>query len=753
MAINKVIKDMSLKELISLCSGKDEWYTKDFPEHGIPSALMSDGPNGVRKLIGSGDILGLAPSEKATCFPSESMVACSFDRELLKEMASALAEEAGDAGVSLLLGPGINMKRNPLCGRNFEYFSEDPYLAGKLAIAYITAMQEKGIGSCLKHFACNSQEYFRMVSDSIMDERTLREIYLSAFEDVIKQGKPDSVMCAYNKLNGIQCSDNKYLLTDILREEWGYDGFVVTDWGAINDRSKAFEAGCDLVMPGGNAYGEKDALENVEKGILKEEHIYKSAKRILRFVMKADHALTNKKYTVDYQNHHDIARRIAERSAVLLKNNDDLLPCERNEIVLIGHMAEKFRYQGYGSSHVNPTMNDSLLDLLPEVSYSPGYDEEGNTSDTMLAKAIELAKTAKKVVIVAGLPDVYEAEGLDRSHMKIPKGQNRVIAELAKANPNIIVVLCCGCAVETPWADDVKSILYLGLSGQAGAGALVNILTGIVNPSGRLAETWPMQYEDCPSATHYGEGWKDAEYHEGIYIGYRYYEKVDKKVRFPFGTGLSYTTFSYEELRATEKKISLTVTNTGKCFGGEAVLLFIKSPQNGLHRAIRELKGFEKLYLAPGESREVSFELDERAFAVWNDGWKVYSGEYIVQIGTLESKIQMEGETIEESSEWTFETGYEPRKTPVRPYTINSTVEDIAKDSFIIRFLYKRFEKMQIKENGRDTVGYKMVMKGASESPLRNVQNSLMLKGYFAQAIADFGNKKYLRGIKKLLIR
>ena len=766
MDCEKTIKAMSLKEKVALCSGKNEWYTKDFPKYGIPSVMMSDGPNGLRKLLREGDILGIIKSDTATCFPVESAVACSFDRDLIGRMGAAIAEEAGAAGVSLLLGPGVNMKRNPLCGRNFEYLSEDPYLAGKLGAAYITAVQEKGIGACLKHFACNSQEYFRMVSDSIIDERTLREIYLTAFEYAVKEGKPQAVMCAYNKVNGVFCSDNKYLLSDILRSEWSFNGFVVTDWGAIHDRSESFKAGCDIVMPGGNAYGEKDALENVKNGTLSEKSIDQSATRILNFASRAHETLKDKKFTVDYEQQHELARRIAEGSAVLLKNDDNMLPCNTNEIVLVGHMADNFRYQGYGSSRINPKKFDTVFSLLPDVRYAPGYDEEGNTTDEMVAQAVTLAKTAKKVIVIAGLPDIAEVEGIDRADMKMPDGQNRVIFEVSTANPNIAVVLCCGCAVETPWADHVKSILYMGLSGQAGAGALVNILAGKVNPSGRLAETWPMRYEDCPSSTFFSNGMRNAEYREGIYIGYRYYEKAGKSVRFPFGSGLSYTEFSYNGLRIEENKIYITVTNIGGRFGGDAVLMYVHAPQSTIHRPLRELKGFEKVYLSPGESKEISFEIDERTFRVWNDGWKIYAGEYVIQIGACKASIQVNGEAyqwradqgwyqslqgVADRDDWIKILDRIPQDIPKRPYTIDSTVEEIAKNSLPIRLLYKYFEKMQAKASGRGTVNYKVAMKGAGESPLRNVQNSFMLKGHFAQAIADFGNKKFLKGIWHLI--
>lgn len=747
---------MPLADKVALCSGRDEWRTKGFAKHGAPSVMMSDGPHGLRKQLNFGNVPGLSKSGKATCFPTESLVACSFDKALAGKMGAAIAEEAGAEGVAMVLGPGLNIKRNPLCGRNFEYFSEDPYLSGKLGAAYIAAAQRKGIGTSLKHFACNSQEYFRMVSDSRIDERTLREIYLTAFEYAVREGRPASVMCAYNKINGVYCSDNKYLLTDILRTEWGYEGFVVTDWGAISDRSKAFEAGCDLVMPGGNAYGEKGVCQNVRDGSLQEAYVDRSAERVLRFARSGREALASQSFTVDFEEQHRLARRIAEESAVLLKNENGLLPCNEEDIVIIGRMAEDFRYQGNGSSRVNPTKVDSVLSLLPGVPYAAGYDKDGQTTDEMVREAVELARAAGTVVIVAGLPDSWEAEGLDRADMKLPDGQNRIVEEAAKANPNVVVALCCGCAVETPWADDVKAILYMGLAGQAGAGALVNLLTGRANPCGKLAETWPMRYEDCASAAFYGNGYRNAEYREGVYVGYRYYEKEDRRVRFGFGYGLSYTTFSYHGLCVEDSRVRVTVTNTGGLAGGEPVLMFVRAPRDGIHRPVRELKGFDKVFLAPGESKEVCFDLDDRSYAVWDGEWKVYSGVYGIQIGSCSSECHITGEiyrppTDEGSREELLKTpDCAPADASECPYTINSAAKDIAKDSLAIRLMLKGFDRIMAATSGRGSVEYRIAMTGAEESPIRNIQNALKLKGHFAQAIADFANKEYRKGFLRL---
>jgi len=765
MDVRKILAEMPLKEKIALCSGADEWHTKAFPQYGIPSVMMSDGPHGLRKQTGAGDMMGLNKSVPATSFPTASLTACSFDEKLIGEMSAAIAVEAGANGVAMFLGPGVNIKRNPLCGRNFEYFSEDPYLAGKLAASYIRSAQALGIGTSLKHFACNDQEYFRMISNSLVDERTLREIYLTAFEIAVKQAQPASVMAAYNRINGTFCTVNKRLLKDVLRNEWGYRGFVVTDWLALADRRDAFEAGCDLVMPGGNAYGEKEALRDVQSGALAEEAVDQSAERILRWVFQADEAM-KRTYAFDQDEHHALARRIAEESAVLLKNDDRFLPCDPSEIAIIGLMAEDLRYQGYGSSHINPVKLDQVRDFLPDAPYAPGYLRDGSTTEDLLRQAAEVAKTRNKVLVFAGLPDTYETEGIDRAAMRMPDSHNRLIEAVAAANPNVAVVLFCGSAVETPWADHVKAILYMGLSGQAGAGSAVRLLTGSANPCGKLAETWPLSYADCPSSGFYA-GSRNAEYREGIYVGYRYYDKAGVAVRFLFGHGLSYTTFAYGSLTASQNEARVTVTNTGGRSGGEAVLLYVRPPQDGIHRPLRELKGFEKVFLQPGESKEVVFALDERSFAVWDGGWKVFAGSYGIEIGGLQTRVEIRGEepshqdggwydrptASPKREDWLRSLGHEPKTFPVRPYTVDSTILELSESSRLIRLIYRIFERKEAKTFGRGTVEYQSVMKSAQECPLRAAQCGLNLKIPFAQAMADIGNGKFLTGLGKLLKR
>ena len=565
MEIQKIISQMSLEEKISFCTGADFWRTKPLERYGVPSMMMSDGPHGLRCQKGETDMVGVNQSLPATCFPPAVTAGATWNPELYAAEGEAIGREALAAGVSLVLGPGCNIKRNPLGGRNFEYISEDPYQAGKMAAAFIRGQQSTGAFSSLKHFAANSQEYKRMNGDSRMDGRTLREIYLTAFEIAVKEGRPETVMCAYNKINGEHCSDSKKLLTDILRTDWGFSGMVVTDWGAMNDRIKGFQAGCDLNMPGGSDYMEQAAMEAVKNGVLSEADIDASVKRILRLVENAQKA---KASPVDWDAHHALARKAAEQGAVLLKNEDGILPLRAADVVLIGHMAKEIRYQGSGSSHINPTKLTNLTDAMGSAPFVPCCDARGNVSGVALEEAARAARAHKIAVVVAGLPDAYESEALDREHMGLPEGHNRMIEAVAAANPNTVVVLLSGSAMELPWADKVKAILYMGLPGQAGGEAMANLLTGKANPSGKLTETWPMTYDDVISGDTFGT--RNPEYREGIYVGYRYYDKAVKAVRYPFGHGLSYTTFTYSDLKVDGRTVSVNITNSGAVKGAEA---------------------------------------------------------------------------------------------------------------------------------------------------------------------------------------
>lgn len=774
MDIEMILKQMTLEDKIALCSGESFWKTKKFEKYGIPSMFVCDGPHGLRKQDreGGADMLGVNESRPATCFPAEVTTAGSWDPELLTAVGTAIGEEAKHQGVGVVLGPGCNIKRNPLCGRNFEYFSEDPCLSGKLAAGFIRGVEGQGVGTSLKHFAANSQELCRFTSNSIMDERTLRELYLTGFEIAVKEGKPSTVMCSYPKLNGTHCSDHKELLTDILRTEWGFDGMVVTDWGAMNDRIEGFRAGCDLNMPGGSDYMEKDVLQAVKAGILSESAVDASARRVLEQVFRAAETLKTP-HECDYDAHHEIARQAAEAGAVLLKNEGGILPLSADaKIAVIGAMAKTMRFQGAGSSHINPTKLSHPLDSLTGI-YAPGCDDRGDTTDALITEAINAAKTAEVAVVFAGLPDRYESEGFDRDNMKMPEGHIRMIQAVAEVNPNTVVVLLCGCAVECPWADQVKAILYMGLPGQAGGEAIANLLYGKVNPSGKLAESWPYTYEDVPSSDIYGK-MNDALYVEGIYAGYRYYDKAGVNLRWPFGYGLSYTIFGYSDLSVGKNSATVTVTNTGDRSGGEVVQLYIAAPQDGIHRPVRELKGFQKVFLQPGESRIVTFPLDDRSFAIWQDGWKVPGGTYSVQIGELSADLEVAGETIV-IPKWQADSWYETCKgkptqagwetmigAPYIPpvlkkgsFTMDNTVMEMKDYSLIMKIMFKAVEATIAKGFGGkadyENPEFRMLINSSAGGPLRSMMISGGMKGGVLPGMLEMANGHFLRGIVKMI--
>ena len=773
MNIEKIMQQMTLEDKIALCSGENFWETKKYEKYGIPSLFMCDGPHGLRKQENAADMLGVNESGKATCFPAEVTTAGSWDPELLTAIGSAIGEEAREQGVGLVLGPGANLKRNPLCGRNFEYFSEDPYLAGKLAAGFIRGAEAQGIGTSLKHFAVNSQEKSRFTSDSVLDERTLRELYLTAFEIAVKEGKPSTVMCAYPKLNGVHCSDSKKLLTDILRTEWGFGGMVVTDWGAMNDRIEGFRAGCDLNMPGGSDYMEKEVLQAVKDGALPERCMDDSARRVLKMVFRAAQTL-NEKTECDYDAHHALAKRAAEEGAVLLKNEGGILPLKQDgKIAVIGAMAKTMRYQGAGSSHINPTKLSQPLDFLPDALYASGCDERGDTTDALLAEAGKAARQAEIAVVFAGLPDRCESEGFDREDMKLPEGHLRMIEAVARANPNTVVVLLCGSVVECPWEDQVKGILYMGLPGQAGGEAVADLLYGRVNPSGKLAESWPMAYGDVPSSEIYGKT-ADALYQEGIYVGYRCYDKAGVPVRWPFGYGLSYTAFAYSGLTAEGDRVSVSVKNTGTVAGAEVVQLYIGAPQDGLHRPLRELKGFQKVFLQPGESRTVTFSLTDRSFALWQDGWKVPGGTYTVCIGNLTASIQRPGEPLPipawQKESWYAHCSGKPNRadweamlgrkytSPVLKkgsFTMDNTVMEMKDYSLIMKIMFKAVEATVAKGYGGkrdyDNPNFRMQMASSAGAPIRSMMISGGMKGGVLPGMLEMANGHFFRGIRKMI--
>ncbi|MBR5110384.1 MAG: glycoside hydrolase family 3 C-terminal domain-containing protein [Clostridia bacterium] len=638
---------MTLEEKAGLCSGLDFWHTKPVERLGIPATMVSDGPHGLRKQDEEGDHLGINDSIKAVCYPAACATAASFDKELIGKMGEAIGESCQHEKLSVVLGPAVNIKRSPLCGRNFEYFSEDPFLAGKMSAAYIQGVQSKNVGTSIKHFAANNQEHRRMSSSSDADGRTLREIYLPAFETSVKEAQPWTVMCSYNKVNGVYASENPWLLTDVLRKEWGFEGYVMSDWGAVSNRVKGVAAGLDLEMPASGGVNDAKIVEAVRKGELDEKLVDLCCERILNIVFRyQENAKPETPW--DKEAQHAFSGQVAADCMVLLKNEGDVLPLNKADaIAFIGEFAAKPRFQGGGSSHINSFKTTSAVEAAKglNVAYAPGYSvAKDEATDEMIAEAVKAAKAAKVAVVFAGLPDSYESEGYDRTHMQMPACQNKLIEAVAAANPNTVVVLHNGSPVEMPWIGKVKAVLEAYLGGQNVGSATVKVLFGDVNPSGHLAETFPLKLQDNPSYLYYGGEGNRTEYREGVFVGYRYYDKKDMDVLFPFGHGLSYTTFAYTNLRLSAKEIkdtdaltvTVTVTNTGKRFGKAVAQLYVGDRESTPIRPVRELKGFEKVALEPGESKDVSFTLDKRAFAYWNEAihdWHVETGDFTVEVG------------------------------------------------------------------------------------------------------------------------
>ena len=645
-----LLKELTLEEKCALLSGAETFKTRGMPQHGIPQIWLSDGPHGLRKQAGESDHLGLNPSVPATCFPTASAVANSWDTALGEEIGAALGEEAAAQEVSVLLGPGLNMKRNPLCGRSFEYFSEDPYLAGKLAAGYIRGIQSKGVAACPKHFAVNSQETRRMASDSLVDERTLREIYLTGFEIAVKEGHPRSIMSSYNLVNGTYANENNHLLMEILRDEWGFDGAVITDWGGSNDHALGVKNGSTLEMPAPGGDSVRELLAAVESGRISESDIDARLSELLPLVFDTKAALDAAPRAFDAAAHHALARRAAAESLVLLKNEGALLPLAAGtKVAVIGDFAKNPRYQGAGSSMVNSTQVDVLLDKLIDselnvIGYQQGFDRHGKPDAALQKSACELAAQANAVILCMGLDEIAESEGLDRSNLRLAQNQVDLLQAVAAVNPKIVVVLYSGSVVETPWLDNCQALLYAALGGQAGAGAVADALIGKVNPCGKLAETWPLTYADVPSAADFATRRKTVAYREGLYIGYRYFTTAEKAVRFPFGYGMSYTTFAYSDMAADEQGVSLTVTNTGSVAGTEIVQLYVAKKNSELFRPARELKGFARVTLAPGETQRITLTLDDKAFRFWNvkaNRWEIEGGEYELLVGASVEDIRL----------------------------------------------------------------------------------------------------------------
>lgn len=657
MKNTEILSRMTLEEKVALLSGKDFWHLRGNTRLGLPELMITDGPHGLRKQNPNGDQKGLSNSVPTTCFPTAVTTACSWDPDLLYRMGEAMAEECLQEKVSVILGPGVNMKRSPLCGRNFEYFSEDPLLAGELAAGLINGIQSKGIGTSLKHFAANSQEKKRLTIDSVVDERTMREIYLTAFEIAVKKSQPWTVMNSYNKVNGTYASDNDYLQNKILRDEWGFGGIVVSDWGAVNDRVVGVKNGNDLEMPSSNGYNDKKICDAVRNGTLDEKYVNIAADRMITLIKNSEAVLGD--YVYDVEAHHQLAAEVCSQSVVLLKNEDNILPLKKDtKIAVIGEMARAPRYQGAGSSLINPTKIsdafDSLIALGFNPLFAPGYNKKKDViNERMIRDAKIVAEKADVALVFIGLTEEYESEGYDRSHLRLPVSHIRLLTEVLEVNKNVVVVLSGGSPVEMPFINNVKAVLNGYLGGQASGIAVADVLAGKVNPSGKLAETYPMALSDTPCFNYYPGTELTAEHREGIYIGYRYYDTAKKEVLFPFGFGLSYTKFEYSDLKLSASEISdtdtLTVSykikNVGDVAGAEVSQVYVSDCESTIFRPEKELRGFNKVYLEPGEEKEVSVELSKRAFAYYNVNimdWHIESGEFNIMVGASSRDIRLE---------------------------------------------------------------------------------------------------------------
>lgn len=746
--IRELVSKMTLEEKAAMCSGADFWHTEAVERLGIPASMVSDGPHGLRKQDDKADHLGVNESIKAVCFPAGCGTAASFNRELLKEMGEAIGNECQAEGVSVILGPAVNIKRSPLCGRNFEYYSEDPCLATEIAGALIHGVQSKNVGTSIKHFLANNQETRRLSSDSRVDERTLHEIYLAAFEGAMTKEKPWTVMCSYNRINGTYAAENHKYLTEVLRDQWKFDGYVMSDWGAVNNRVADLKAGLDLEMPASGGTNDELIVRAVQSGALEESVVDTAVERILNIVFRYEEH-RDKTAVFDRDKDHELARKVAQETIVLLKNEGVLPLEEKKQIAFIGKYVKKPRYQGGGSSHINSHKVTAAWDVIkdmPNISYAQGFvDDKDQTDEALLEEAVQTAAKADVAVIFAGLPDSFESEGYDRTHMRMPDCQNELIAKVAAVQPNTIVVLHNGSPVEMPWADQVKGIVEAYLGGQAVGGAVCDILFGKVNPSGRLPETFPKKLEDNPSYLSYiGEG-DMVEYREGIFVGYRYYDKKKMDVLFPFGYGLSYTAFDYSNLRVDKKKfkdtdtvtVTVDVTNTGKMAGKEVVQLYVADKESTVIRPEKELRDFAKVELMPGETKTVSFTLGKRAFAYYNTtihDWHVETGEFVIQIGRSSRDIVLQETVTVESTV----------KIPF-VYTTDTTLGDVMKNPKAYEIVKSLFEKSMFDTDSAEERGE------ASSEAISDDMNEAMLIYTPLRGPVSFGGEVSMEDIQKLV--
>ena len=787
----EILKQMTLEEKASLCSGSDFWHTQPVERLNVPAVFMSDGPHGLRKEKESQGTNIMKLSYPAVCFPTAVTLASSWDTDLAVEIGQAIADEAKEQGQSTVLGPGVNIKRSPLCGRNFEYFSEDPYLAGQMGASWVHGVQSQNIGVSLKHFCANNQEHIRMSVDTVCDERTMREIYLPAFEHTVKTEQPTTIMPSYNKVNGTYMCENKKYLTDILRDEWGFKGITISDWGAVNDRVEGVKAGNDLEMPSNNGMNDYQIIQAVKEGRLDEADLDKIALRMIKFAFECK-AKEVPNYKTDYEKHHLLARKAASQGSVLLKNDDEILPLKGDEkIAVIGALAKHSRYQGAGSSRINPTKLVSFVDALTAAgknfTYADGYTLKNDGYKASLIKeAQKVAKDADKVIAFIGLTDEFESEGFDRTHLNMPSSHEILIDKLYEVNPNIIVVLVCGSPVSTrDWTEKTKGLLLAYLQGQAAGEAVMDVLYGQVNPSGKLAETFPIRLHDCITSKYFPMGPKTVEYREGIYVGYRYYEKANKPVAFPFGYGLSYTRFEYSDLKVSALKaketdiieVSFKIKNVGEVDGAEIAQLYIGDVESTIYRPVKELKRFKKVFIKAGETAEVKFSLDSRCFSYYNvkiNDWHVESGDFDILVGASSKDIKLSARIYVESANPSAEIpdyresapcyydltsenydvpdnqfeavlGRElPDNTPFKrgEFTMNSTVSDIS-----ITHLGKtlqRIIKLGTKLFAGNSENSQMLEASAKDMPLRSFMgfSGGILSTMSVEGLRDMLNKK-----------
>ena len=782
---------LTLAERIAIGSGASFWTTRPMPSINLPSITLSDGPHGLRGQGEGGDHLGLHASSTATCFPTAGALASAWDVELAAEVGAAIGREAVDQGVNVVLGPGVNMKRNPLCGRNFEYFSEDPHLSGKLAAAWIRGLQSTGTGASLKHFALNNQELKRMTTDVRVDERALHEYYLPAFEIAVKEGDPATVMCAYNRVEGVYCSDNRRLLTGILRERWGFRGAVVTDWGAMNDRAAAYPAGTDLEMPGNDGITDAEVFAAVAGGRLDEKVIDESVERIRALVARTTGRAPALPADL-YERHHALAHRAAVAGAVLLKNEGGVLPLRPGgRVAVVGALAVEPRFQGTGSSRVNPTRVVNLIDGVrqyAEVVHAAGYRPAEEPDDALIAEAVRLAGRVDRVVVCVGLTEIAESEGFDRAHLRIPAGQIALLEALAPFAGRVVLVVVGGSAVEMPWESGAAAVLHMQLAGQAGGAAAADLLFGAANPSGKLAETYPIGYGDVVSAGYYGVDPEQTPYLESMYCGYRYFDSADRPVRHAFGHGLSYTTFGYSGLRITRRgehdvDVTFTVTNTGGRDGAEIAQLYVAPRTGGVHRPVQELKGFARIPLAAGESGTVTLALDRRGFAVHDrrtGDWTVEAGAYEIRVGAgsrdirLREVVELTGAPARRcgAADWyhtrqgvptldDFMTVHAPFPRIGAPrrgsFDENSSVLEMRHASLVMRIVYWAIERAVARRAGLRVdygdVRFKMMMAAAAGLPMRAMvrMSEGTITPQLARFFVDTANGRPLRGLRALL--